>query len=60
MEDALNNLARDNVDRIDIIIKAYPGPESYPDRIPIVPAGDWNDIAQRNNRIEIHLDPRQP
>lgn len=59
MEDALDNLARDNADKIQIAIKAYPGPEPYPDRIPIVPAGDWNNIAQRNNRMEIHLAPRQ-
>jgi CheY-like chemotaxis protein len=59
MEDALNNLARDNADKIQIAIKAYPGPEPYPDRVPIVPAGDWNNIAVRNNRMEIHLAPRQ-
>lgn len=55
MEDALNNLARDNADKIEIVVKAYPGPEPYPDRVPIIPAGDWNEIAQRNNRVEIHL-----
>lgn len=59
MEDALGNLARDHADKVQIVIKAYPGPESYPDRIPIVPAGDWNNIAERNNRMEIHAAPRQ-
>lgn len=58
MEDALDNLARDNADKVQIVIKAYPGPEAYPDRLPIVPAGDWNNIAQRNNRMEIHLAPK--
>lgn len=59
MEDALDNLARDHADKIQIVIKSYPGPEAYPDRIPIVPAGDWNNIAERNNRMEIHLAPKQ-
>ena len=58
LTDALDNLMRDNADKIDIVIHSYPGPEAYPDRGPVTSAADWNNIAQHNNRLEIHLSPR--
>ncbi len=58
LSDALDNLARDNSDKIELAIHVYPGPEAYPDRTPNIIAGDWNTVAQRNNRLEIHLAPR--
>ncbi len=58
LSDALDNLARDNSDKIELAIHVYPGPEAYPERTPNILAGDWNTVAQHNNRLEIHLAPR--
>jgi len=55
---ALNNLVRDHADTLALSVHAYPGPEAYPERLPITSASEWNAIAQRNNRLEIHLAPR--
>ncbi|ACE84698.1 response regulator [Cellvibrio japonicus] len=57
LEDALDNLIRNQDGRLSVSINSYLGPETYPERLPIVSAGDWNAIAQRNNRIEIRLEP---
>lgn len=51
----LGNLTRDVNSTIKIAITAAPGAEIYPDRIPIVSARDWNQIAQNNNRLELVL-----
>ena len=51
-----NSLERfSSSDKIRLEINSYLGPEPYPERLPIVNSGEWNSIAQRNNRIEVHL-----
>lgn len=51
----LGNLTRDVNSTIQISINAAPGPDPYPERIPIINAGDWNSLAQNNNRLELTL-----
>ena len=51
----LGNLTRDVNSSLQIAINAAPGSEPYPERIPTVNAGDWNRLAQMNNRIELVL-----
>jgi CheY-like chemotaxis protein len=51
----LGNLTRDVNSTIQIAINAAPGPEPYPERIPQINAGDWNSLAQNNNRLELVL-----
>ncbi len=51
----LGNLTRDVNSTINISINAAPGPDPYPERIPIINAGDWNSLAQNNNRLELAL-----
>lgn len=52
----LGNLTRDVNSTLQISINATPGMEPYPERIPTVNAGEWNRLAQMNNRIELLLD----
>jgi len=51
----LGNLTRDVNSTIKIAITAAPGADPYPERIPIINAGDWNALAQNNNRLELVL-----
>ncbi|MGV8837461.1 response regulator [Cellvibrio sp.] len=51
----LGNLTRDVNSTIQIAITAAPGNDPYPERIPIINAGDWNALAQNNNRLELVL-----
>lgn len=51
----LGNLTRDVNSTIKIAITASPGPDPYPERIPIISATDWNALAQNNNRLELVL-----
>ena len=51
----LGNLTRDVNSTINIAITAAPGTDPYPERIPIINAGDWNALAQNNNRLELVL-----
>jgi len=51
----LGNLTRDVNSTINISVNAAPGPDPYPERIPIINAGDWNALAQNNNRLELAL-----
>jgi len=51
----LGNLTRDVNSTINIAITAAPGADPYPERIPIINAGDWNALAQNNNRLELVL-----
>ena len=51
----LGNLTRDVNSTIKIAITAAPGADPYPERIPIINAGDWNSLAQNNNRLELVL-----
>ena len=53
----LGNLTRSVNATLQIAINAAPGMEPYPERIPTVNAGDWNRLAQMNNRIELVLTP---
>ena len=55
LESSLERFSGTASDSIRIQINSYMGPEPYPERLPIVNAGEWNAIAQRNNRIEVHL-----
>lgn len=51
----LGNLTRSVNATLQIAITAAPGTDPYPERIPIVNAGEWNQIAQNNNRLELVL-----
>lgn len=51
----LGNLTRNVNSTLQIAITATPGSEPYPERIPTVNAGEWNRLAQMNNRIELIL-----
>jgi CheY-like chemotaxis protein len=51
----LGNLTRDVNSTINISINAAPGADPYPERIPLINAGDWNSLAQNNNRLELVL-----
>jgi len=51
----LSNLTRDVNSTINIAVTAAPGPDPYPERIPLINAGDWNALAQNNNRLELLL-----
>lgn len=51
----LGNLTRSVNATLQIAITATPGTEPYPERLPIVNAGEWNQIAQNNNRLELVL-----
>jgi len=51
----LSNLTRDVNSTIKIAITAAPGPDPYPERIPLISAADWNALAQNNNRLELVL-----
>lgn len=51
----LGNLTRSANATLQIAITATPGVEPYPERLPIVNAGEWNQIAQNNNRLELVL-----
>jgi CheY-like chemotaxis protein len=51
----LGNLTRDVNSTINISINAAPGADPYPERIPLINAGDWNSLAQNNNRLELAL-----
>lgn len=51
----LGNLTRDVNSTIQIAVTAAPGNDPYPERIPIINAGDWNALAQNNNRLELVL-----
>lgn len=51
----LSNLTRDVNSTINIAVTAAPGPDPYPERVPLINAGDWNSLAQNNNRLELVL-----
>ncbi|WP_331344724.1 response regulator [Cellvibrio sp. UBA7661] len=51
----LGNLTRNVNSNVQIAITAAPGAEPYPERIPSVNAGEWNRLAQINNRLELQL-----
>lgn len=51
----LGNLTRDVNSTINIAVTAAPGPDPYPERIPLINAADWNSLAQNNNRLELVL-----
>lgn len=51
----LGNLTRNASSTLQIAINAAPGIEPYPERVPTVNAGEWNRLAQMNNRIELVL-----
>ena len=51
----LSNLTRNANSNVQIAITAAPGAEPYPERIPSVNAGEWNRLAQMNNRLELLL-----
>ena len=51
----LGNLTRNANSNVQIAITAAPGAEPYPERIPSVNAGEWNRLAQMNNRLELLL-----
>lgn len=51
----LRNLTSSINSPLQVDIHALEGPEPYPERLPTVSAGEWNSIAQKNNRIELIL-----
>lgn len=51
----LRNLTGSINSTIKTDIHALPGSEPYPERLPTFFAGEWNAIAQKNNRIELVL-----
>lgn len=51
----LRNLTGSINSTLTVDIHALEGTEPYPDRLPTFFAGEWNAIAQKNNRIELVL-----
>ena len=52
----LGNLTRNVNSTLQIAINAAPGPDPYPERIPLINADEWNALAQNNNRLELVLE----
>jgi CheY-like chemotaxis protein len=51
----LRNLTGSINSTLSVDIHAMEGTEPYPERLPTFFAGEWNAIAQKNNRIELVL-----
>lgn len=51
----LRNLTGSINSTIKTDIHALPGMHPYPERLPTFFAGEWNSVAQKNNRIELVL-----
>lgn len=51
----LRNLTGSINSTLTVDIHAQEGSEPYPERLPTFFAGEWNTIAQKNNRIELVL-----
>lgn len=51
----LRNLTGSINSTLSVDIHAMEGTEPYPERLPTFFAGEWNTIAQKNNRIELVL-----
>ncbi len=51
----LRNLTGSINSTLKVDIHALEGTEPYPERLPTFFAGEWNSIAQKNNRIELVL-----
>jgi len=56
LNSAFNNLSRGQVKVVNIIVSAKQGEETYPERLPTLEAQEWNEVAQRNNYIELRLE----
>lgn len=57
LEDAFTNLQRRYSEQLSLSIRQAPSQASYPEQLPQTNAGQWNDIAQRNNLLYLHLEP---
>ncbi|WP_244904605.1 response regulator [Cellvibrio mixtus] len=55
----LRNLTGSINSTLKVDIHALEGTEPYPERLPTFFAGEWNAIAQKNNRIELVLVPEE-